>query len=257
MSALALQSFIYEAEPIRVVTLDEKPWWVAADVAKQLGYNHVPSMVRMLGDQQKGVHKVHTLGGEQSLTVISEGGLFKCILRSKRPEAERFGDWVTDDLLPTLRLTGRYEIANDEPAFEPPEMPDEIEALRTKLAIAREARIVFGLKAARKAWRVIGLLPELTDSIGDGSKPELLAIGTVAQLHRSIADWLDARTEAVAGHRVASQALYDDYLTWAKVEEIPPVEIVSMTAFGRSLSNCGIGTIKSDRMYRVGLRLVD
>jgi len=61
--------------------------------------------------------------------------------------------------VPTLRVTGRYEIANDEATIDIPQMPEKLEALRIKLAIAREARVVFGLKMARRAWRLIGLCP--------------------------------------------------------------------------------------------------
>lgn len=256
MTGAVLQSFIYEAEAVRVVMLEDKPWWVAADIAAQLGYRHTPSMVRMLGDHQKGVHKAHTLGGDQELTIISEGGLFKCILRSKRPEAEKFGDWVTDELLPTLRLTGRYEIANDA-IVEHPQMPDEIDALRTKLAIAREARIVFGLKHARRAWRLIGLLPELTGGMDEGSAQSHFVPAVIAHLHKSVCDWLEVRTESVPGHRVPSQALYADYIDWGKAEGISGNELVSLTGFGRALSNMGIGNVKSDRIYRVGIKLLE
>lgn len=257
MSAVALQSFIYEADAVRVVMVEDKPWWVAADIAARLGYSHVPSMVRLLKGHQKGVHKVHTPGGEQGLTIISEGGLFKCIMRSKRPEAEKFGDWVTDELLPTLRLTGRYEIANDEVVADVPQMPDEVDALRTKLAIAREARIVFGLKMARKAWRLVGLLPELTDGMAEERSPSLLP-SAVARICRSVLEWLEARTEAVPGHRVMSQALYDDYLNWTKAEGVDRSEVVTMTSFGRALTNCGVVSTKSEggRIARVGLKLI-
>lgn len=256
MSALALQSFIYEADAVRVVMIDDKPWWVAADIAKQLGYRLTPHMVRMLGEHQKGIHKVDTPGGQQELTIISEGGLFKCILRSKRPEAEKFGDWVTDELLPTLRLTGRYEIANDVVAVEHPQMPDEIDALRTKLAIAREARIVFGLKQARRAWRLIGLLPELTDGVVESSGPGLHLPRAIVQMHRSVTDWMEARTENDPGARVASMTLYNDYLDWAKAEEVPKAEVVNQCAFGRALSNLGVASMRSGNVYRIGLRLV-
>lgn len=255
MSAVALQSFIYEAEAVRVVMVDDKPWWVAGDIAARLGYRHTPHMLRMLGEHQKGIHKVDTPGGKQELTIISEGGLFKCILRSKRPEAEKFGDWVTDELLPTLRLTGRYEVANDETMVEHPQMPDEVEALRVKLAIAREARVVFGLKQARRAWRLIGLLPELTDGMVE-ARPELFVPKAVGLLNQSVCDWAEARTEAAPGNRISSMVLYNDYLDWGKSEGLSGHSLATLSGFGRTLSNLGVESIKSTHVYRLGIKLV-
>lgn len=100
--------FNFNDHLVRVIDRGKEPWWVASDLAKVLGYSHVPSMVRMLDDDQKGVHSVRTLGGDQDMTIINESGLYDCVLRSKRPEAKVFRKWVTSDLLPTLRKQGYY-----------------------------------------------------------------------------------------------------------------------------------------------------
>lgn len=103
--------FSFENTEVRAVT-DEHgdPWFVASDVATVLGYGHVPHMTRMLDDDEKDVQNLDTPGGKQEMTIISESGLYACILKSRRPEAKVFRKWVTSEVLPTLRKTGRYEL---------------------------------------------------------------------------------------------------------------------------------------------------
>lgn len=99
-----------ETAVLRVITDEHgELWFVATDVAAALEYGHAPHMTRTLDDDEKGVRIVDTLGGEQEVSVISESGLYSAILRSRKPEAKRFKKWVTSEVLPTIRKTGRYE----------------------------------------------------------------------------------------------------------------------------------------------------
>lgn len=107
MSTLSFR--FHEEHPIRVVVIKDEPWFVATDVCEVLAYGHTPHAMRMLDDDEKGVHKLDTLGGEQSLSVISESGLYALVLRSRKPEARQFRKWVTAEVLPAIRKTGRYE----------------------------------------------------------------------------------------------------------------------------------------------------
>jgi len=111
--------FSFESTEIRAIANDQgEPWFVAGDVAELLGYGHVPHMTRLLDDDEKGVHNVDTPGGDQEMTIISESGLYACILKSRRPEAKVFRKWVTGEVLPALRKTGRYAIPV-EPTINP------------------------------------------------------------------------------------------------------------------------------------------
>ena len=60
---------------------------------------------------EKGVIATDTPGGEQSMTTINEPGLYNLVLGSRRPEAKRFKRWVTHEVLPAIRRTGRYAIS--------------------------------------------------------------------------------------------------------------------------------------------------
>lgn len=95
--------------PVRVLDLNGESWFVAVDVLNILGLDR-KALERLDGDE-KGVNSVHTPGGTQSATVVSEPGLYSLILGSRKPEAKVFKRWVTHDLLPTLRRTGEYQFS--------------------------------------------------------------------------------------------------------------------------------------------------
>lgn len=108
--------FRFETREVRTMLIDDQPWFVAADVAASLGYPAAPQMTRNLDDDEKGMQNVHTLGGEQEMLVINESGLYSAILRSRKTEAKRFKKWVTAEVLPAIRRTGRYEDATNKMA---------------------------------------------------------------------------------------------------------------------------------------------
>lgn len=103
-----LSIFAFESAAVRTLTRNGEPWFVATDIANILGFKHSPHMVRMLDEDEKGVHVVDTLGGDQELSVISESGLYACILKSRRAEAKVSRKWVTSDVLPAIRKTGTF-----------------------------------------------------------------------------------------------------------------------------------------------------
>jgi prophage antirepressor-like protein len=103
--------FNYKSETVRVIQ-DENgdPWWVAKDVCKIIGLEDTHKAVQRLEKDEKGRKTIPTLGGDQEMWVISEPGLYSLMLRSTKPEAKQFKKWVTHDVLPTIRKTGKYEI---------------------------------------------------------------------------------------------------------------------------------------------------
>lgn len=100
--------FAYGDQQVRVVTRDGEPWFVAADIAKTLGYRIAPDMVRSLDEDEKGTQIVRTPGGHQQMTIISEAGLYSAIMRSRVEGAKAFKRWVTHDVLPSIRKRGGY-----------------------------------------------------------------------------------------------------------------------------------------------------
>lgn len=92
---------------VRVLNNNEEPWFVATDIAKILGYSDATHLTRNIIDpRDKGLQKVETPGGIQSLTVINESGLYAAIFSSRLPAAIEFKHWVTSEVLPTMRKIG-------------------------------------------------------------------------------------------------------------------------------------------------------
>lgn len=92
--------------PIRFVKKNGEWWAVAADVATALSFNRPADMVRMVEAQDKGVHKVHTLGGEQDMLILTEYGIYQCVFNSNKPEAKAFKRWMYGVLKELRRSAG-------------------------------------------------------------------------------------------------------------------------------------------------------
>lgn len=97
---------------IRTAEINGKPYFVASDVATALGYVNPRKAVI---DHCKGVTKrdTPTSGGTQELSYINEGDVYRLIMRSKLPAAEKFEAWIMDEVIPSIRKNGGY-IAGQE-----------------------------------------------------------------------------------------------------------------------------------------------
>lgn len=94
---------------LRMVEIDNEPWFVGKDVAEALGYtNPRKAIIDHIDEEDKGVTNCYTLGGVQKMTVINESGVYALIFGSKLPDAKSFKHWVTSEVLPTIRKTGGY-----------------------------------------------------------------------------------------------------------------------------------------------------
>lgn len=108
MQTAQIIPFKFEAREVRTLLIDDQPWFVASDVSAALAYTEASKMTRNLDDDEKGLHIVATLGGEQEMLVINQSGLYSAILRSRKAEAKRFKKWVTAEVLPAIRKHGSY-----------------------------------------------------------------------------------------------------------------------------------------------------
>lgn len=99
---------------IRSILIDNEPWFVGKDVATALGYKKPTDAVRKKVDcEDRGISKMETPSGTQDMTIINESGLYSLILSSKLPSAKRFKHWVTAEVLPSIRKSGKYEQPQD------------------------------------------------------------------------------------------------------------------------------------------------
>ena len=94
---------------VRIVDNNGEVFFVGRDAATALSYsNPNDALAKHVPDKYKRVSRIATPGGEQNMTLINEAGLYKLVMRSKLPSAERFSDWVCEEVLPSIRKTGLY-----------------------------------------------------------------------------------------------------------------------------------------------------
>lgn len=127
--------FAFGIQDVRVLLLDGEPWFVGKDVAEMLGYADPTNAMKQ---HCRGVVKRHpivdALGRTQEVRILAEPDVLRLIVSSKLPGAERFERWLFEDVLPTLRRTGHYQIPDSAPAAsELPEPPAELTALQAAL----------------------------------------------------------------------------------------------------------------------------
>lgn len=102
--------FQFNTQSVRTIADEHgEPWFAATDVCAVLGYRNAPDAVAK-HCREKGIAKRDTLTskGSQELTFINEGNLYRLIVKSRKPEAEKFEQLVMEEILPSIRKTGSY-----------------------------------------------------------------------------------------------------------------------------------------------------
>jgi prophage antirepressor-like protein len=110
---------------VRTIQQNGEPWFVGKDVAEILGYtNPSKALVDHVDDEDKLNNDSLSSLGQRGGWLINESGLYSLILSSKMPKAKEFKRWVTSEVIPAIRKTGKYEAMaqavpiNDEPATD-------------------------------------------------------------------------------------------------------------------------------------------
>jgi prophage antirepressor-like protein len=136
---LAVQTFQYQLYDVRVIDKDGEPWFNESDVKRCLGL-HGTYHGHTLRPAERGKYRFSTLGGPQTMNIISEKGLYRLVMRCDKIEAEAFQDWVTGEVLPAIRKTGTY---THQPALT------EARAMREKALFEMDfelrASVLFGI----------------------------------------------------------------------------------------------------------------
>ena len=105
---------------LRCIEKDGEPWFVGKDVATALKYSDAfGALKKHVETEDKLVCQIDSAGQKRSVTIINESGLYSLILSSKLESAKRFKHWVTSEVLPCIRKTGRYVVGQEN-------MPKEI-----------------------------------------------------------------------------------------------------------------------------------
>jgi anti-repressor protein len=144
---------------IRTLTIHGEPWFVGKDVAEILGYAKPRNAIMShVDDEDKKDAPIQgALGGTQQMIIINESGLYSLILSSKLPTAKQFKRWVTSEVLPAIRRTGGYGVANDRVLAEITALRAELEATRKTALYAARSVAQPKIKKSRHSekWRFI------------------------------------------------------------------------------------------------------
>lgn len=105
---------------VRTMEIDGEPWFVGKDVAEALGYSNSSKAVLVHVDNEDKQFAMIDIAhshfgnmpiGQSKTAIINESGIYALIFGSKLPNAKKFKHWVTAEILPTIRKTGSYSIA--------------------------------------------------------------------------------------------------------------------------------------------------
>ncbi len=118
---------------VRVVMRENKPWFVAKDVAACIEHSDTSAMCKLCRDKDKVVASARDFdsddlseSGNSRITLISESGLYRILAKCNLPKCEPFESWVFDEVLPSIRQTGSYSVTT--PAL--PDFTNPAEAAR-------------------------------------------------------------------------------------------------------------------------------
>jgi prophage antirepressor-like protein len=174
-----LSTFRFTHQEIRTITVDGTALFVANDVCAALDID--PSQTRRLDDSFKGLYSIQTPSGKQQMVVLSEAGVYRLAFTSRKPDAMAFMDWISKEVLPSIRKHGAY--MTDEVLRRALEDPDTLIQLATRLKESKAE-----IAAQRKHIEMLEPKAEFYDavagsnaaiSIGDLSK--VLAIPGLGQ----------------------------------------------------------------------------
>lgn len=104
-----LQEFNFQGNQLRTVLIDSEPFFVGKDAATAIGYKNFRDALKThVKAKYKRESRITTPFGTQTMTVISEPGLYQLAGESKLPSADPFQDWVYEQVLPSIRKHGAY-----------------------------------------------------------------------------------------------------------------------------------------------------
>ncbi len=128
-----LSTFLFETHIIRTLSINNEPWFVAKDLCNALDISNPSKAIINLDEDEKMVSSDSNLklgsagNGAQSLSLVSESGMYTLILRcrdavKKGSTPHRFRKWVTAEVLPQIRKTGKYEVQSQQLALPEPDL---------------------------------------------------------------------------------------------------------------------------------------
>lgn len=253
--------FDFDGHCVRAFT-DEtgKAWFVARDVAMLLEYTNPQ---KAINDHCK---YVKLFKGNDSLPlnipprgylVIPESDVWRLILRSKMPKAQKVEAWVMEEVLPTLLKTGSYSMRSLQgtpsgPRLSLDDVPEDVRRLKPRirencLSLAMQACRLTGVSEAEAIHvlfidycRAVGGLPAI-----EAGEPSLNSI---------IREYAKTQLEYRSGNRLQVTFVYKHFCRWWKQSQCAPTP--SQRVFGRIMSSL-YEVRKSNQMYYMNVAVID
>lgn len=199
---------------IRTIQQNGEPWFVGKDVAKILGYERADNAIRNhVDDEDKLMHQISASGQNREMYIINESGLYSLILSSKMPKAKEFKRWVTSEVIPAIRKTGKYEAMaqavpiNDEPATDFTQLEFD-QRIRIAAIIASCRRERLPLVAKVLSLDLEGMMPLMPAHITEAEQ-------AAYQYISSVYDSLERDTPI--------QYFYSSYTKWCMEQNLLPL----------------------------------
>lgn len=179
-------TFPETGQPVRTVTIDGEPHFVASDICAVLGIANVGNaLARLSGDDIRSTDVIDSIGRSQETKAVTESGLYDLILDSRKPQARYFRRWVTADVIPSIRRTGSYSVAT-APALPDITTPAGVLAMAEQFALTARQLVDADRRIAELEPKAVAHDTYLSAQSGErlvkhfNHQPGLFAIGEIA-----------------------------------------------------------------------------
>ena len=185
-----IQVWNYEGTEVRTVQIDGEPWFVLADICRELEISHVKDTATRIDEDDLGQTEViDRMGRSQKVWIINESGLYTVILRSDKPQAKPFRKWVTSEVLPSIRKHGAY--MTEQTLERALTSPDFLIELATQLKTEQEQRRRLETTVAVQEQQIAELQPKASYYDVVLNCKDLLSITTIAKDYGKSGVWLN------------------------------------------------------------------
>lgn len=199
---------------VRTIQQNGEPWFVGKDVAEILGYKDTSDAMKKHVDiEDKLTRRFADSGQNREMYIINESGLYSLILSSKMPKAKEFKRWVTSEVIPAIRKTGKYEAmaqavpVDDEPATDFTQLEFD-QRIRIAAIIASCRRERLPLVAKVLSLDLEGMMPLMPAHITEAEQAAYRYIS-------SVYDSLERDTPI--------QYFYSSYTKWCMEQNLLPL----------------------------------
>ena len=106
------QTFHFQGKEIQIKVVNNEPWFLAADIAKALAVKDTSRMIDNASIKEKHVRTILNITSDvhREMLFVDEAGMYKILMKSRKAVAEEFQDWVSEQVLPSIRKTGSYSV---------------------------------------------------------------------------------------------------------------------------------------------------